>query len=63
MPCNALMVNPRAQINTTHSNDMSKYNWVIPCLDGIQINTNQAEAFDQTPLAKMKPPQPYQIWS
>ena len=57
MPCNALMANPRADIDPAALSDMLDDEWVIPCLDGTSDNTNQSQALDQTPLVKMRPPQ------
>ena len=55
MPCTALMDDLRAQINPATLNDVLDDDWVIPCLDGTSDNTNQAQAFDQAPLVKMRP--------
>lgn len=63
MPCKALIDDPKAQINPAISDDVLNDDWVIPCLDGTSDSTKQAQAFDQIPLVKMKPPQPYQILS
>ena len=57
MPCNALVANPRAEIDPAALSDMLNSDWVIPCLDGTSDNTKQAQAFDQAPLVKMRPPQ------
>lgn len=58
MPCNALVANPRAEINPAALSDMLDDEWVIPCLDGISDNTKQSEALNQTPMVKIRPPQP-----
>ena len=58
MPFHALVANPRAQINPAALYDVLDDDWVIPCLDGTSDNTKQSEALNQTPMVKIRPPQP-----
>jgi hypothetical protein len=53
----ALKLNPKAQINATSSSDMLNTDWTVPALMALQIMMKQDKAFDQAPMAKMRPPQ------
>ena len=46
MPCNALMANPKAEIDPSTLNDMLNDDWVILCLDGTTDDMKQPQAFD-----------------